>query len=341
MSNMDNGHNGDDGRQRIPVIGGTGLVGAPVTRKEDIMSTSKAFINRHPVLTYFVLTFAISWGGFLLVVGAGGFAVTTSWQTDPLFPFAILAMLAGPSVAGFLLTSLVYGRVGLREFLSRLLKWRAGARWYAVALLTAPLLMMVILLALSLLSPEFLPSLFASDDTASHLLMGLATGLAAGIFEELGWTGFAIPRLRQRYSLLATGLIVGLLWAVWHLPVVFWVGYASGTVSGALSLASYLIDPFLFLVAFRVLMVWVYDRTGSLLVAMLMHLSPTASSRILTPLGIVGVPLLTFDLVWAATLWVVVAAVVKSGQLSRQPVNQSLPREIGRGEVSIKLNICS
>lgn len=144
-----------------------------------------------------------------------------------------------------------------------------------------------------------------------------------GIFEELGWTGFAIPTLRQRYGVLTTGLIVGVLWAAWHLIVAFW---ASGTISGALSLASYLLDPFLFLVVFRVLMVWVYDRTSeSLLVAgILMHLSLTASARILGAQGIAGVPLLTFDLVWAAALWLVVAAVAVGGggYLSRQPLRR-------------------
>src|SRR6185503_1115980 len=101
--------------------------------------TSKAFIKKHAVPAYFTLTFAISWGGFLLVVGPGGFA-NTSWQTDARFPFAVLAMLAGPSVAGILLTRFVAGSAGLREVLHRLLLWRVGARWYAVALLPAPLL---------------------------------------------------------------------------------------------------------------------------------------------------------------------------------------------------------
>ena len=97
-----------------------------------------------------------------------------------------------------------------------------------------------------------------------------------------------------------------MLWGAWHELVYFWT---SGTLSGALSLAGYLLDAFLFLTLFRVLMVWVYHRTGSLLVAMFMHASLTASARILIPPGIAGVPLLTFDLVWVAALCVVIAAV--------------------------------
>jgi hypothetical protein len=140
----------------------------------------------------------------------------------------------------------------------------------------------------------------------------------------LGWTGFAVPTLlRLRYGVLTTGPIVGLLWATWHLLVTFWT---SGVTSGALSLSSYLLAPFLFLVVFRVLMVWVYDRTGgSLLVAgVLMHVSLTASTLILGSQGTAGVPLLTFDLVWAAVLGLVVAAaaVANGGHLSRQPLRR-------------------
>jgi uncharacterized protein len=286
------------------------------------MKTIKALIKSHPVLTYFGLVLAISWCGVLIVVGPGGIPATNKEQYETLFPTAILAMIAGPSVAGILLTALLYGRTGVQEFGSRLLRWRVGARWYAVALLTAPLLFTGVNLALSLTSTEFLPSILTSDDRAYVLLMGISAGLMAGIFEELGWTGFAVPTLlrRMRYGVLGTGLIVGVPWAVWHLLVTFW---ASGTISGDFALASYMLDPFLFLVAYRVLMVWVYDRTESLLLAMLMHTSLTASSLILGA-GVVGIPLVTFDLIWAAVLWVVVAvvAVANRGHLSRQQASR-------------------
>jgi membrane protease YdiL (CAAX protease family) len=284
------------------------------------MTTIRAFIKRNPVLTYYALTFALSWGGILIVVGPGGIPGTRE-EFERLLPVVILALMAGPSVAGLLLTGLVHGRAGLRELLSRLLRWRVGARWYAVALLTAPLLMTAIPLALSLLFPEFLPGIVATDDRASLLLRGIVAGLIGGFLEELGWTGFAIPRLRLRYSVLTTGLIVGFLWAAWHLLMNFWT---SGTPSGALSLAL-LLHSVLFSVgilpAFRVLMVWVYHRTGSLLVAMLMHVSLTTSNVIFVPLA-TGVPLVTWSLVLAAATWVVVGAVAVAshGQLSRQPL---------------------
>jgi hypothetical protein len=175
----------------------------------------KAFIIRHPVRTYFVLAFAVSWAGVLFVVGPGGLP-TTIERLMTIGPAVYVAMLAGPSVAGLLMTALVSGRAGLREVLARLLTWRVGGRWYAVALLTAPLLVMTVSLALSLLSPEFLPAIFMTNDKPPLLLSGLAAGLAVGIFEELGWTKFAIPRMRQRCRVLGTGLLVGALWGAWH-----------------------------------------------------------------------------------------------------------------------------
>jgi len=224
------------------------------------------------------------------------------------------------------LTGLVSGRAGLRELLSRLLKWRVGARWYAVALLTAPILMTTILIALSLLSPEFLPAIVTTDDKTSPLLVGIAVGLGGGFVEELGWTGFAIPRLRRRHGVLATGLIVGFLWATWHLLQGVWT---SGAYSGAVPPSIFVTVNFFstYLIPYRVLMVWVYDRTESLLVAMLMHASLIASSISgfgVVPPAISGVPFLTLFLVFTAVLWVVVAAVAvaNGGHLSRQPLRR-------------------
>jgi uncharacterized protein len=163
------------------------------------MISIKAFINSHPLLSYFALTFAISWGAILLAVGLGpgGFWATPQ-QFKMAVPYAVSAMLLGPSVAGVLMTGLLYGRAGFRELLSRLLRWRVGARWYAVALFTAPLVFTAAMLGLSLISPEFLPRIFVTSEKVSLVLMGILIGLPVGNFEELGWTGFAIPTMRLR-----------------------------------------------------------------------------------------------------------------------------------------------
>ena len=256
------------------------------------------------MLTYYALTFVISWGGTLMAIGLGGI-LGTQEVPEAQLPFVYLAVLLGPSVAGLLLTGLCDGRAGFRELFSRLLRWRAGARWYAVALLTAPLLITAILYALSLASPAFLPAIVTADDKLSLLLTGMVMGLAVGFFEEIGWTGFVLPRLRQRYGPLTTGLIMGLMWGLWHFPLFSGSANSSGAVPPALYLAVLL---FSFLPPYRALIVQVYDRTGSLLVAVLMHVPLAASQMILNPV-ISGAQLVTYDLVFAAALWVFVAVV--------------------------------
>jgi membrane protease YdiL (CAAX protease family) len=270
---------------------------------DHIVTTARAFIKRRPVATYFVLTFAISWGG-VLALGAPHGMPTTSEQFEKLYPIVFLPYLLGPVISSVLLTGLVDGKAGLRELLSRLLKWRVNARWYAVALLIAPLLAMIILFSLTLISPAFLPAIFTTDDKISLLLTGIAIGLVGGgLMEEPGWTGFAIPRLRRRYSVMITGLVVGFLWGVWHFLPTYW---GSGDSSGVLSL-SLLLPPCFFymavLPAYRVLMVWVHDRTESLLVVILMHASLTASTLFVLAPSAQGVQLLLYYLILAAVLW--------------------------------------
>ncbi len=288
------------------------------------MATIQTFIKKHAVLSYFALTFLISWGGILVVIGGPAAIPSTAEQSDRLFPIALMTMLVGPSVAGLLLTGLIYGKRGLREFLARLLKWRVDARWYAVALLTTPLLVMPILFALSLTSPLYLPGIATTNDKASLLLTGIAVGLMGGFLEELGWTGFVIPELRRRYGSLSTGLIVGILWGVWHFLVTVW---GSGDSSGALSL-ELLLPPLFFyagvLPAYRVLMVWVHDRTGSLLIAALMHASLTAGTVFILSPEARGVSLLIYYIILTIVMWAVVALVmVTNGErFARQPLQR-------------------
>ena len=272
------------------------------------MATIKSFIKNHPVLTYFAAAFAISTGGILMVVISAGLPLNI--MTSPILP---LALFAGPSVASLLLTGLVSGRAGYRDLLSRLFRWRVDARWYAVAILTTPLVVTPILLALSRLSPEFLPAIVTEDDKATVLLLGIVAGLMGGVLEELGWTGFAVPRLQRRYSAFTTGLIVAAVWAVWHAPITYW---STVSPAGVLDWSLFL-PPMTFYVAvlpaFRMLMVWVYNRTESLLVAMLMHTSLAACTFVILLPPAQGMSLITYYLVLAAALWGIVAAV--RGQL--------------------------
>jgi membrane protease YdiL (CAAX protease family) len=283
-------------------------------------------IKRRPVMAYFAMTFVISWGG-VLILGAPYGMPTTREQFEAVYPMVFLPYLLGPVVSSLVLTGVIDGKAGFRDLLSRLLRWRVAAGWYAVALLTAPLLVMAILLALSLISPAFLPGIFTTDDRLTLVLTGLGVGLfGGGLLEEPGWTGFAVPRLRRRYGVFATGLIVGAVWGVWHFLPTYW---GSGDSSGALSL-SLLLPPLFFyaavLPAYRVLMVWVYEQTESLLVVILMHASLTASTLFVLAPAVEGAFLFLYYLVLAAVLWGIVRAVVMA--TGRQVPEQAPRRRV-------------
>jgi membrane protease YdiL (CAAX protease family) len=271
------------------------------------MNTLKSFIKRHAVPIYFILTFALSWGCMAMIISPNRFPMTAE-QSEMAGPFIYVALLVGPSVAGILLTGLVSGKAGYRELLSRLSRWRVGVRWYAVVLLATPLLATVVLLVLSLFSPEFIPVIFTSDDKSTLLLTGVGVGLMVGIFEELGWTGFVVPRMRLRYGIPTTGIIVGLLWGAWHF-LAFW---ETNSFSGALPLAIMLMRLFSWLPPFRTLMVWVHDRTESLLMVMLMHASLVLSTLVLPSMELSGGTLLIWLLAWAAALWGAVLVVANN-----------------------------
>ena len=149
------------------------------------MSVIKTFIKQYPVSTYYALVFAISWGGALIVLGPEGLVGNKPISSAQL-SFVYLAAIAGPSVAGILSTGLIDGREGLRELRSRLLRWRVSPSWYAVALLTAPLLTTEIVFALSLTSPVFLPTIMTTSDKTGLLMTAIAVGLVVPFFEEIG-----------------------------------------------------------------------------------------------------------------------------------------------------------
>jgi membrane protease YdiL (CAAX protease family) len=261
-------------------------------------------IKSYPLILYFILAFAVSWGAIFISVGPNGFPVT-----EDQLPVLILAMLLGPSLAGIISAGLTSGRQGIRDLFSSLLRWRVNLKWYAAALLTAPLSTLAVLLVLSLFSSNFLPAFSTSDDRITLVIVWIVSGLFVGFFEELGWTGFAVPRMRNKYGVLPTGLIVGLFWGAWH----FLVNLEADTFSGALPLALLIARLFTWLPAYRILMVWVYDRTESQFIVTLMHVSLVAATGILDPV-IAGKDLLIFLLVKAAVFWIFVAIILLSSK---------------------------
>jgi membrane protease YdiL (CAAX protease family) len=274
------------------------------------VTSTKSFITRHPVLTYFAMTFVISWGGVLILGSPYGMPATPD-QSAKVWPIVFMPYFLGPVIASLLMTGLVSGRAGFRALGARLLKWRVGIRWFAVALLTAPFLVGVLSFLLSLVSREFLPVVVTAEDKVGVVVRGIMVGLIFGGFlEELGWTGFAVPRLRQPYSIFATGLIVGVLHGLWHLLPTYW---ATGDPSGTLSLTNFIPPLFFYagvLPAYRILMVWVYDRTESLLACILMHASLTASAPWILLPAAAGTSLVIYYLILTVAMWAVVGLVV-------------------------------
>jgi membrane protease YdiL (CAAX protease family) len=208
--------------------------------------------------------------------------------------------------------------LGLRALGGRLIKWRTGIRWYALALLIAPMAMVVVPLAISAFYPAMMPRVFTSNDRASLFAIGIASGLLGGLLEELGWTGFATPQLLKRHGVLEAGLILGPIWALWHLPMNLW---SSGDATGALATTLFL-HSFLFsigiLTAYRILIVWVYQGTRSLLVAVLMHFALILGNLLFVPEAFDALPGPVWSLAVAATLWVMLA-VVRVGRRAGRP----------------------
>lgn len=258
---------------------------------------------------FFGLTFALSWGG-LLAIGGRGFFAGSDWETDPRFPGAVTAMVLGPPIASVTCTLLASGMAGLRDLIRRLREWRIEARWYMLALLGAPLLQLTVLLALARSSPVYLPAIVTSDAKGALLLSGLATGIAGGLFEELGWTGFALPRLRARLGPLAVGVLLGLVWGAWHLLQMWWVARSgSGTAPTVAYIGTFLVSGFACLTAYRILMVWMYERTHSLPIAVLMHASYIFATLFVLAPPTTGMPFIIYSTTWVATLWGTVAVV--------------------------------
>lgn len=263
-------------------------------------------VTRRPLLSYFVLVFAIAWGAVVFVVGPDGIvgdATPESWQLLPVFG----TMLLGPVIAGLAMIALTEGRAGLSDLWRRQRRWRVSLHWYAIALLTTPVLLLGILGGLSLTLPAFVPSLVATDDVVGVLALGLVFGLFAGVLEEIGWTGFALPQLRRRYSLLVAGLVLGIIWGVWHGLADYWGTHTQFGSLWVLRIGLWIAA----LTAFRVLLVWVYENTESLFVAQLMHASFTGSQGLLVPTLAPGGHFVWYSL-FTLVLWALVGVLIHS-----------------------------
>jgi len=270
-------------------------------------------LQRHPLVVFYALAFAISWIAIMTIMASRGFDLSALQGGEGGLLF--LAMLLGPSVSGLVCTALLKGRAGLRALGQRALQWRMAAVWYAVALLTVPAILLVVLSLLSVVvDPMFAPRF-------QWWFFGL--GLLAGTFEKIGWTGFATPRLLARKSLMVVGLSLGCIWALWHLLVDF--RYNAGAM-GAVWPLEFFITCLLALTPYRLLMTWVYSHTQSLALAILMHASFTGSLLVLVPVVPASLGFY-WQSAFAAVLWVLFAIVLRKDR-ANSPWQFTLKKEV-------------
>jgi membrane protease YdiL (CAAX protease family) len=171
-------------------------------------------------------------------------------------------------------------------------------RWLST-LAVPPGLVITILFALqTLVSPVFAPN---------HFLIGFSFGCAAGFFEEIGWTGFAFPMMRLRHNPIRASILLGLLWSVWHIPVIDYLG--SATPHARCWLPFFLAFTAA-MTAARVLICWIYSNINSVLLAQAFHASSTGALAAFGPFRVsAGEEALWYG-VYGMALWAVVAAIV-------------------------------
>lgn len=270
----------------------------------------KQLRNRYPVVTFVILTYAISWA---IWVPLGVAQIDT-----PLYKIGAFA----PTLVALILTGLAGGRTGIQQLLQRLLIWRVHIGWYLFSLLSTAV---GVLSAIGLhvwlggAVPEF------NDPAQLYLVIPvfLYVLFTSVIGEEIGWRGYALPRLQARYSALEASLILGLVWGVWHLPL-FWM---AGNFHQQIPISLFLLQT----TGFSILYTWMANHTrGSLLLAHLFHAASNTTIGVLPVLpmdtgGSLRPLWLVVGILWGTALIVVARYGPK---YLRRSENGSVPQQL-------------
>ena len=170
------------------------------------------------LLPFLLITFGIAWGVLGLYILLPGPMTSRFGELGATHPGFILSVWS-PAFAAFAIVIYNSGLPGLRAFLSRLMLWRCPVAWYAYLLVGFPL----VFVAGAAIKGNPLTTPFPFDSVA-ELLAAMAFMLVLGPVEEFGWRGVALPLLQRRLAPIWAGLVIGLVWATWHLPAFFLSG---------------------------------------------------------------------------------------------------------------------
>ena len=215
-----------------------------------------SLVKRHPIITFFVLAYALAW-----IIESPLVFLTDSLTDTQVLVVQILSSNV-PSVVAIMLTAMVFGRGALRKLLGRLLIWRVNPLWYLVVFLGPVALVGGVVPLNALLGGPALSLGMPLLGAAIFFGFSIFPGSALG--EEIGWRGYVLPRLQSRMSALSASLFLAPIWAVWHLPL-----WLQGKPFQTPTLyAGFVVSAF----ALSVILTWVYNSTGgSLLFVVLLH----------------------------------------------------------------------
>lgn len=234
----------------------------------------KTFINNHRLAAFIVISFLISWGSWLFIVDGIKPNLFES-GANTLLIFFLGAY--GPSITAMLLTAYLDGTANLKKLLKRIVLWRVGFSGNLMALLAGPVLYGLAVAAYAVNGGIL-------GETNQGLLPWIPVVFLVCVFfgplaEELGWRGFVLPLFDTKHKFVASSVIVGFIWALWHAPL-FWA--PAGTAISGFDVSAELIALFfLALIGSSFIYTWLFNKTsGSVFIAILLHLSMNASGTI-------------------------------------------------------------
>jgi membrane protease YdiL (CAAX protease family) len=215
---------------------------------------------------FFLLACTLSWAAWLPLAWAGPFGSGT--QSGSLQYLHLVGTL-GPLVAAYLLTGWTHGYWGVQELTERSFRWRVGWSWLAFALIGPTLMYLAAVLAIGLVTGAWtgLSQYGRSSEYPDlpRVVYWACSIIFYGFGEQVGWRGYLIPRLQEKWSALGAALLFTPFWALWHIPL-FWAAPGLSHMDGA-GITGWVVS----LALGSVLLSWLYNATGSVVPAAIFH----------------------------------------------------------------------